>query len=258
MSTRELRKRPAREAPAAAPPAKKKAVSEPKAIVKKAVAAVKEKVTGTTAAAATTTNGSAKSVPEVGDVVDLADFGGEFETQDGKKVTLKQLVDESKGGVVLFTYPKASTPGCTTQACLFRDGYDILTSSGLSIYVLSGDSPRANTTFKTKHTFPYDLLCNPSYSLIGAIGLQDKPAKRTKRGVFIVDKAGKVLAQQRGGPQATVDATKEVVDGMGSGDVNGEAKAEVEDKKVAETAGEVADAARAAKLDSTPQVGTPA
>lgn len=83
--------------------------------------------------------------------------------------------------------------------------------------------------------------------------MQEKPAKRTKRGVFIVDKAGKVLAAQRGGPQATVDLTKEVVDSMDS-----TAGAEDGDKEVAETAGEVADAARAAKLDATPQVGTPA
>jgi len=49
---------------------------------------------------------------EVGDVVDLDGFGGEIETNDGEKTTLKKLVDESKSGVVLFTYPKASTPGC--------------------------------------------------------------------------------------------------------------------------------------------------
>ena len=48
----------------------------------------------------------------VGNTITLDDFGGEVETNDGKKVTLKKLVDESKSGVVLFTYPKASTPGC--------------------------------------------------------------------------------------------------------------------------------------------------
>lgn len=54
-----------------------------------------------------------KSGPlEVGDVIDLEDFGGEVETNDGETTTLKKLVDESKAGVVLFTYPKASTPGC--------------------------------------------------------------------------------------------------------------------------------------------------
>lgn len=52
------------------------------------------------------------SVPKEGDVVDLESFGGTVQTQDGEKVTLKQLAEKSKAGVVLFTYPKASTPGC--------------------------------------------------------------------------------------------------------------------------------------------------
>lgn len=48
----------------------------------------------------------------MGDVVNLDDFGGEIETNDGEKTRLKKLVEDSKTGVVLFTYPKASTPGC--------------------------------------------------------------------------------------------------------------------------------------------------
>lgn len=47
-----------------------------------------------------------------GETIIIDGFGGEIETNDGEKVTLKKLVDESKSGVVLFTYPKASTPGC--------------------------------------------------------------------------------------------------------------------------------------------------
>jgi peroxiredoxin Q/BCP len=120
-----------------------------------------------------------------------------------------------------------------------------LTSSGLSIYGLSADGPKANTTFKTKYTFPYDLICNPSYSLIGAVGLQDKPAKKTKRGVFIIDKSGKVLELFQGGPEPTVDATKKIVDGMEK--IGHPEKPVTEDKKVADTAGEVADTAE--KLD---------
>lgn len=91
----ELRKRKAPE-PVPAPPPKKSTVS-------KAVAKVKEAVKP---------NGAAKKVA-VGDTVTLDAFGGEVETNDGEKTTLKKLVDESKAGVVLFTYPKASTPGCT-------------------------------------------------------------------------------------------------------------------------------------------------
>lgn len=51
-------------------------------------------------------------VLNAGDTITLDGFGGEIETNDGTKTTLKKLMDESDSGVVLFTYPKASTPGC--------------------------------------------------------------------------------------------------------------------------------------------------
>ncbi|KAL4963182.1 thioredoxin peroxidase DOT5 [Aspergillus stella-maris] len=153
---------------------------------------------------------SAGHVPKVGEVVNLDGFGGNLETNDGTKTTLKDLVEKSKAGVVLFTYPKASTPGCTKQACLFRDGYDKLTSTGLSIYGLSADSPKANTTFKTKQNLPYSLLCDTAATLVGAIGFKKVP-RGTVRGVFVVDKAGKVLILQPGGPDATVEAVRQLV-----------------------------------------------
>ncbi|KAM6528693.1 thioredoxin peroxidase dot5 [Fusarium falciforme] len=148
---------------------------------------------------------------EVGDVVDLDGFGGEIETNDGEKTTLKALVDESKAGVVLFTYPKASTPGCTKQVCFFRDSYEPLTAGGLAIYGLSTDSPKANTSFKDKQKLPYPLLCDPKATLIGAIGLKKAP-KGTQRGVFVIDKDGKVLVAEPGSPQGTVDRVKKLVE----------------------------------------------
>ena len=51
--------------------------------------------------------------PAVNDTIDLKSFGGEVETNEGDRITLEALVAKSKAGVVLFTYPKASTPGCT-------------------------------------------------------------------------------------------------------------------------------------------------
>ncbi len=98
----ELRKRKAAE-PAPAPPAKKK---NP---IAKAATKVKEAITASPAAK---TNGSTSSKVTVGQHITLEGFGGEVETNDGQKTALKKLVDESKAGVVLFTYPKASTPGC--------------------------------------------------------------------------------------------------------------------------------------------------
>lgn len=103
----------------------------------------------------------------------------------------------------------------TKQACSFRDNHEYLTSTGLAIYGLSADSPKANTTFQTKQNLPYPLLCDPSASLIGAIGLKKVP-KGTTRGVFVVDKQGKVLICQSGGPDATVDAVQQLV-ALGSG-----------------------------------------
>lgn len=133
----------------------------------------------------------------------------------------------------------------TKQVCFFRDDYSVLTASGLSIFGLSGDSPKANTTFKTKHNLPYDLLCDPSYDLIGAIGLQAKPAKKTSRGVFIIDKSGKVLAAQTGGPEPTKNVAKKIANGLGSSEASADVK---EDEKVAAVAADVADSA--AKLDA--------
>ncbi|KAK2625315.1 hypothetical protein QTJ16_005684 [Diplocarpon rosae] len=199
---RELRKRkaPASE-PASAPPAKKKAP------VVKAIAKVKEAVIPNSIK----TNGAKSgSKVAVGDTINLEGFGGEIETNEGVKTTLKALVEESKGGVVLFTYPKASTPGCTTQVCLFRDQYESLTATGFSIFGLSRDSPKANTNFKTKQNLPYPLLCDTSSSLIGALGLKKAPASTT-RGVFVVNKSGKVLASEAGGPAATVEVVKRLV-----------------------------------------------
>lgn len=255
----ELRKRktpppaPVRPAKKASAPKGKKAASE-KPVVEQATEAafeaatvVTEAVTDAVEAAkeavAEVTNGETKppaatvdpsGPPKVGDTIDLTNFGAEIETQDGKKTTLAKLVEESKGGVVLFTYPKASTPGCTTQVCLFRDSYAPLTATGFSIFGLSNDSPKANTTFKTKQKLPYSLLCDPAQTLISAIGLKKAP-KGTTRGVFVVNKEGKVLASEPGSPAGTHKVVQNLV--AGSGDL------EDGDVEAAKTAAEVADTA---------------
>lgn len=60
----------------------------------------------------TPTSDSLAAIPNVGDTISLDGFGGEIETNDGSKTSLKELVAASTSGVVLFTYPRASTPGC--------------------------------------------------------------------------------------------------------------------------------------------------
>lgn len=110
----ELRKRKTAPAAAAEPVAKKAAKSQPKPKTSKIRGAIEEKVEKVSATTKKTVGGSSagSGAPKVGHVITLEGFGGKFETQDGTEVTLKQLIDESKAGVVIFTYPKASTPGC--------------------------------------------------------------------------------------------------------------------------------------------------
>lgn len=123
----ELRKRPA--PPAAPPPAKKKATApkktksaktaEPAAaepVVEEPVAEPVDAGAVETAAkkavAATAKKSSKTTPPKRDESIDLEGFGGEIETNDGQQTTLAKLAASSKAGVVLFTYPKASTPGC--------------------------------------------------------------------------------------------------------------------------------------------------
>ena len=99
----ELRKRKAAQVPAPAPPKKAKAPPKARARKQKPDDAKPDD----------SRPRAAPEKPVVGQSIPLDTFGGELETNDGKKTSLKQLVQESKAGVVIFTYPKASTPGCT-------------------------------------------------------------------------------------------------------------------------------------------------
>jgi peroxiredoxin Q/BCP len=141
---------------------------------------------------------------------------------------------------------KSNFPG-TKQACLFRDAYSDIKAAGYSVFGLSTDSPKSNTNFKTKQNLQYSLLCDPKATLIGAIGLKKSPTGTT-RGVAMIDKTGKVLISQPGGPQDTVDVVmKYILAGPGAEPVAAplepvKSKEEIDHEK-AEVAAEVADTA---------------
>ncbi|ELR08655.1 hypothetical protein VC83_03867 [Pseudogymnoascus destructans] len=244
-----LRKRKAPVESAPPPPSKKKTPAAKPAAKAKAAPEAKAAASKTNGAAAAAAAAPAQKAAKVavGDSITLAGFGGEIETQGGEKITLQKLVEKSEKGVVLFTYPRASTPGCTTQVCLFRDSYAPFSAAGFAIYGLSNDSPKANTTFKTKQNLPYDLLCDPKATLIEAIGLKKSPSG-TQRGLFVVDKEGKVLAAEPGSPAGTHAAVKKLLG------ADSEA-AKKEDVKGAKAAADVAEAAD--KVDANATVAEP-
>jgi thioredoxin-dependent peroxiredoxin len=101
---------------------------------------------------------------------------------------LKQVQDH---GIVIFFYPKASTPGCTTQGQLFRDSLQEFTEAGFKVYGCSADSCKSQSNFKTKQNFNYELLSDPSFELIGAVGAKAAGNKIT-RSHIVITKGGKV------------------------------------------------------------------
>lgn len=97
-------------------------------------------------------------------------------------------------GVILFLVPKADTPGCTTQACGFRDIWQEFVSLDYDVYGVSADSPGAQSKWQTKKQLPFPLISDPKRSLIGILGAGD--GNKTKRSHFVLEKGGKLLDKQ--------------------------------------------------------------
>jgi peroxiredoxin Q/BCP len=112
-----------------------------------------------------------------------------LKNEKGEDVDTASLTAEQ--GVVLFLVPKADTPGCTAQACGFRDVWQEFGALNYGVYCLSADSPAAQTKWQTKKHLPYQLLSDPQRTLIGALGAAD--GNKTKRSHFVFEQGGKLL-----------------------------------------------------------------
>ncbi|CAB4257176.1 similar to Saccharomyces cerevisiae YIL010W DOT5 Nuclear thiol peroxidase which functions as an alkyl-hydroperoxide reductase during post-diauxic growth [Maudiozyma barnettii] len=103
--------------------------------------------------------------------------------QDDNDVSLRDVVKKSKI-VVIFVYPKASTPGCTRQACGFRDNFDDLKKYA-TVYGLSADNAIRQKNFQTKQNLPYNLLSDPKRELISILGCKKTPQSGIIRSHFV-------------------------------------------------------------------------
>ena len=85
----------------------------------------------------------------------VADFT--LQTDEDKTVSLSNYADKP---VILFFYPRADTPGCTIEACGFRDAFAKLQATGVVVLGISRDTPREQAKFRAKFDLPYSLLCD--------------------------------------------------------------------------------------------------
>ncbi|MDT0685633.1 thioredoxin-dependent thiol peroxidase [Autumnicola psychrophila] len=117
------------------------------------------------------------------------------EDQDGNTVSLSNF----KGmKLVLFFYPKASTPGCTAEACNLRDNWKHFEKKGYSILGVSGDSKKRQQNFKNKYELPFPLLADEEKEVINAYGVwgpkkfMGKEYEGIHRTTFIIDENGQI------------------------------------------------------------------
>lgn len=83
----------------------------------------------------------------------------------------RSLSDYRGNPVVLYFYPKDDTPGCTTEACSFRDDYGEYEKAGVIILGVSPDSPKDHAKFKAKYNLPFTLLADPDHKVCEAYGV---------------------------------------------------------------------------------------
>ena len=108
------------------------------------------------------------------------------------------LADAKGQRVVLFFFPKADTPGCTKEACEFRDAQKTFTRKNAVIVGISPDNPAAQTKFAEKYSLPYTFVADPDHAIAEAYGVwKEKSMYGRKymgieRTTFVVDEKGKI------------------------------------------------------------------
>lgn len=114
---------------------------------------------------------------------------------DGETVSLKDLRGQK---VVLYFYPKDDTPGCTKEACSFRDAFAKFKKRGIAVLGVSPDSEASHKKFETKYKLPFTLLADKDHAIADAYGVwgEKKFMGRTYMGVqrttFLIDEKGKI------------------------------------------------------------------
>jgi peroxiredoxin Q/BCP len=124
----------------------------------------------------------------------------DLSNQDGERVSSDDLAGTP---YVMFFYPRAMTPGCTTESCDFRDSYAEFSESGYQVIGVSPDPPERNRKFKEKEGLNFDLLSDEDHQLAEALGawgekkLYGKPSNGLIRSTFVVDEGGELAKAYR-------------------------------------------------------------
>jgi peroxiredoxin Q/BCP len=125
------------------------------------------------------------------------DAAPDFQTRDqnGKTVNLSDFRGQK---VVLYFYPKDDTPGCTKEACSFRDGYQTYEENSIKVLGVSLDDEASHQAFISKYSLPFTLLSDTDHAVSEAYGVYgeqkwgDKTYMGVARKTFLIDEEGKI------------------------------------------------------------------
>ena len=129
--------------------------------------------------------------------LDVGDDAPAFTLTDADGNTVR-LSDYRGRKVIVYFYPAASTPGCTKQACDFRDSLAPLNDAGLDVVGISPDKPAKLAKFRDEQSLTFPLLSDPDREVLGAWGafgektMYGKTVQGVIRSTFVVDEQGKI------------------------------------------------------------------
>lgn len=123
---------------------------------------------------------------QVGDRVPEIDF----QNQSGETISLASLIGNKT--IVLYFYPKDDTPGCTKEACGFRDSYTVFQDAGAEVIGVSSDSPSSHQQFASKYQLPFTLLSDNRNQARKAFGVPATLGLLPGRVTYVIDTSGVV------------------------------------------------------------------
>lgn len=120
----------------------------------------------------------------------------EAKNQHGDTITLENFKGKK---LILYFYPKDDTPGCTTEACNFRDNYEALLEEGFDVVGVSVDDDQSHQSFIKKYELPFTLLADENHKIVADYGvwkeknMYGKKYMGTARTTFVIDANGVIL-----------------------------------------------------------------
>jgi peroxiredoxin Q/BCP len=130
---------------------------------------------------------------------------------DGTRLRLAETL--ARGPLVLFFYPKDDSPGCTAEACSFRDAYAMFSESGAQVVGVSSDSADSHAAFAARHRLPFPLASDPGGAARAAYGVPKMLGVLPGRVTFVIDRDGIVRSAFNSmfAPRKHVDAALDMI-----------------------------------------------